>query len=199
LQRTKRRFSDAAREPLRHHAAARATLEIRPSAIHGVGIFAATDIRKGQFVAEGIHEGDYERLVPWSELADFPEHIQRKIMDFCIGTPEGFIPPDDLDFDRLSLEWFFNHSCDGNLGFNDKGDFVALRDIKAGEELTYDYGLAESNPRFEMNCTCASEHCRKRITGNDWRDSGFRRKHLAYMLPRLRQEPTASFVGKETS
>ena len=108
-------------------------------------------------------------------------------MDFCIGTPEGFIPPENMDFENMPVEWYMNHSCDGNIGFNDNGDFIALRDIKKGEELSYDYGLAESNPRFKMACTCGSKKCRKLVTGNDWKNLKFRKTHLNYMLPRLRR------------
>jgi hypothetical protein len=37
-------------------------------------------------------------------LKRFDGSIQKKIRDFCIGTPEGFIPPQDLDFNKLSIE-----------------------------------------------------------------------------------------------
>jgi len=70
--------------------------------------------------------------------------------------------------------------------FNAQGDFVARRPVKQGEELTYDYGLAESNPRFRMHCTCGTRRCRKVITGNDWRTPRFRAENLKYMLPALR-------------
>lgn len=113
----------------------------------------------------------------------------------CIGAPEGFIPPDKLDFNTLSIEWYLNHSCEGNVGFNDDGDFVARRHIEKSEELTYDYTLAESNPRFRMECKCGSGGCRRIITGNDWKDPAFRAKNLDYMLPRLRREPDARHRG----
>ena len=107
-------------------------------------------------------------------------------MDFCIGTPEGFIPPENMDFDALEAEWYFNHSCDGNLGFNKKGNFIALKDIEKDEELSYDYGLAESNPKFRMTCTCKSKKCRKIITGNYWKNLIFRQEQIDRMLPTLR-------------
>jgi hypothetical protein len=79
-----------------------------------------------------------------------------------------------------------NHSCNGNIGFNEKGDFISIRDIKKNEELTYDYGLAESNTQFNMQCNCGCSNCRKIITGNDWKNLDFRNKYLRYMLPLLR-------------
>jgi hypothetical protein len=163
-----------------------ALIEIGPSDISDVGVFAVQVIKKGKVVALGINEDDYDDMVTWKDYDNLSPVIQNKIMDFCIGTPEGFIPPEDYDFHKLSVEWYINHSCDDNIGFNDDGDFVATKLIKKGEELTYDYGLAESNPKFSMKCECGSNNCRHLITGNDWKDHSFRQKNLAHMLPKLR-------------
>src|SRR2546430_329464 len=113
-------------------------IEIKPSAINGVGLSAVTKIKKGQRIAEGIHEEDYHKLVLWKEIRDCSGAIRDKIFAFCVGTPDGFIPPDNLDFNTLSIDWYMNHSCDGNVGIDKKGDFIARRNIDKGEELTYD-------------------------------------------------------------
>lgn len=162
-------------------------IELRPSRIAGIGVFAVAALEEGQRVAEGIGDGNYRRLVPWKHLSECDADVQAKINAFCIGTPDGFIPPEKFDFNRLSVEWYLNHSCDGNVGFNEDGDFVARRRIAKGEELTYDYGLAESNPRFRMDCMCGSSNCRGVITGNDWKDQDFRTRNIDYVLPRLRR------------
>lgn len=166
-------------------------IELRPSLIDrgGVGVFSVVEIFRGERVASGINEEDYRLLVPWEDFEEYDPTLQRKVMSFCIGTPEGFLPPVNLDFNALSIDWYFNHSCDGNLGFDDQGDFVARKYIAAGDELAYDYGLAESNPAFRMSCNCGKSNCRKIVTGNDWRDEEFRRRNMKYMLPRLRQLP----------
>ena len=164
-------------------------IELGRSEIAGVGVFAVKSIRKGRKIADGLGEKDFETLVPWGKWGEFDKTTQKKIWDFWIGTPEGFVPPENMDFNKLSIEWYFNHSCDGNVGFNRKGDFVAIRNIKKGEELTYDYGLAESNPRFSTRCNCGSSKCRKIITGNDWKEQAFRKSRISYMLPRLRRIP----------
>jgi uncharacterized protein len=79
-----------------------------------------------------------------------------------------------------------NRSCNGNVGFDENGDFVARRGITKGEELAYDYALAESNPIFRMRCKCGNPKCRAIISGNDWKDPQFRSENAPYMLPRLR-------------
>jgi hypothetical protein len=159
---------------------------LKPSLIDkgGIGVFAATDIKKGVKVAEGIHQDDYKNIIPWPRLKQYSKNIQKMVHNFCIGTHEGFIPPEEMDFNKLSVEWYFNHSCSGNLGFNNNGDFIAIKNIKKGKELSYDYGLAESNPEFKMKCNCGNKNCRKIITGNDWKNKEFRR----YMLPELRRQ-----------
>ena len=54
-----------------------------------------------------------------------------------------------------------NHSCAPNCEAQlDDGHIwiVALRDIKAGEELTFNYGY-ELNDEMAQPCTCGTEHC----------------------------------------
>jgi len=165
------------------------SLELKPSKIHkgGIGAFAVVNFKKGQKVAGGISRKDYEDIIPWEHFRTYSMDIQKKIIDFCIGTQKGFIPPEGLDFNNLSVEWCFNHSCDGNLGFDDNGDFVARRNIKKGEEISFDYGLADSNPNYKLNCECKSKNCRKVITGNDWKNPAYRKKQLKYMLHVLKE------------
>lgn len=54
-----------------------------------------------------------------------------------------------------------NHSCESNVGFNAADDFVAMRAIKRGEELCWDYAYAETNPKFRMKCRCGAIGCRR--------------------------------------
>ena len=164
-------------------------LELRPSRIdlQGVGVFAVRNIMRGRKIADGVAEEDFESLIPWREFKTYDAKVQNKIMAFCIGTPDGFIPPPDNDFDKLSIEWYLNHSCEGNCGFDLEGDFVALRNIGEGEEICYDYALIETNPQFSMRCDCGGAKCRHLITGNDWKSEDFAARHREYMHPRLRR------------
>jgi len=164
-------------------------LELRPSRIHlqGVGVFAVRNIPRGQKVADGVTEEDFDSFVPWREFRNYDAKVQNKILAFCIGTPDGFLPPPDNDFDKLSIEWYLNHSCEGNCGFDSDGDFTALRNIGEGEEICYDYALIETNPQFSMRCVCGGVKCRHLITGADWKNEDFVAKHREYMHPRLRR------------
>ena len=81
----------------------------------------------------------------------------------------------------------FNHSCDPNCGIrlNASGghDFIAMRDIKAGEEATFDYAMRNNTiDHFPARCTCGEKACRGSVTG--WRD-----------LPQIRKDQYAGFVA----
>lgn len=160
---------------------------MKPSKTSGVGLFATINIKKGEVVDEGISAAEHRKVTPWSELKKQSPLIRRLVKDFCIGIPAGFRPPPDLDFNHLPISWYFNHSCEGNLGFDANGDFVALKNIRKGEELTYDYGLAESNPKFKMKCSCGVKTCRKLITGNDWKKPEYQKKNYNHLIPILRE------------
>ena len=45
-----------------------------------------------------------------------------------------------------------------------------LRSIGAGEEIRMDYGTFTFSFDHEFDCRCGAPWCRRRVTGNDWRD-----------------------------
>jgi len=104
---------------------------------------------------------------PWSDFEQMDPITQRKVMDFCCGSETEFYAPPD--FNCLPICWHMNHSCEPNLGLDDENNFVAMRDINAGEELCWDYAFAETNPAFSMRCRCGCQTCRSVITGHDWK------------------------------
>ena len=57
-----------------------------------------------------------------------------------------------------------NHSCEPNLGIRDNAfgayDFVALRPVAAGEELTFDYATTEFESIAVPECKCGADRCR---------------------------------------
>lgn len=79
----------------------------------------------------------------------------------------------------------FNHSCDPNLGFFGQIALVAMRDIEAGEELTFDYAMSDGGPYDEFDCYCDSPNCRGKVTGNDWKLPELWEKYDGYFSPYL--------------
>lgn len=57
-----------------------------------------------------------------------------------------------------------NHSCQPNTGIRGKNDLYALEDIKAGDEITFDYSTTVGrNNDWNMICHCGNLRCRKII------------------------------------
>jgi len=65
--------------------------------------------------------------------------------------------------DGFGMAMFLNHSCNPNCETEQDADnriFIStLRDIAAGEELTYEYNLYDSDDQHE-HCFCAAPNCR---------------------------------------
>jgi len=157
-------------------------LEKRDSAKQGAGIFARTAVRKGERLA--IFGG---KIMLIDDMYLLPEDLQRfpmQIEDRFVLGPAG-TEPEDTDF--------FNHSCDPNSGFRGQVFLVAMRDICAGEEVTFDYAMtvAESvgsDMVFSLECGCGSAHCRKRITEKDWMLPELQHRYNGYFSPYIQEK-----------
>ena len=81
----------------------------------------------------------------------------------------------DLDGDyKYNIARLINHSCDPNcevFGTGLKVWVYAIRDIKKGEELTYDYGFGYDEDYKDFPCKCKSKNCVGYIVreGSRWR------------------------------
>lgn len=142
-------------------------IEIRPSKIvkNFIGLFAVRELKKGTIIGEAKYFK--ESFHPWKDFKNLDKQTQKKVVDYCVGTEKGFYAPDDFNY--MSIPWHMNHSCDGNVAFDKNDNFITIKNVKEGEELSWDYGLTETNPNFKMKCSCRSKKCRKVITGNDWK------------------------------
>ena len=63
----------------------------------------------------------------------------------------------------------FSHSCEPNLTVRDNAfgafDFVTVRPVMAGEELSFHYGMSEAVSVAVEACCCGSAHCQGRSLG----------------------------------
>jgi SET domain-containing protein len=145
--------------------------EVRQSKIHGRGLFAIADIAKDEIVAvKGGHIVDgktlCERITP--ELG--PVEVQ-------IGD-DLFIAPVSDEERELSM-LYLNHSCDPNLGVRGEITFVAMREIRAGEELTHDWAMTDDDD-YSVECQCGASDCRKILTGKDWQRPDLQKRYADY-------------------
>ena len=162
------------------------TVGIKPSKmITGeVGLFALRNFKKNSIV---IPASQFKKLtlVPWDKFDTLTEVTRERVLGFCPGTKKGFYVPPDLNF--LTIAWFVNHSCDPNLGFDDDFNFIAMKSIKDGDELLWDYSFDETNPDFKMICKCGSKKCRGLITGNDWIKLSTKKGIREYLSPHVKK------------
>ena len=82
----------------------------------------------------------------------------------------------------------FNHSCDPNCGINCKGIircYMAFKDIKAGEEITYDYAMPNYQVDHFPNCDCKAKNCRKKIVGYKGLSQEKKKEYEGFIAPYL--------------
>jgi uncharacterized protein len=135
---------------------------VRQSPVHGKGVFAATDIARGERILQYKgHRTSFEeaRLQGHSDPTD---HFHTFIME----TSDGSV----IDAGRKgnAARWI-NHSCDGNAKAFEEEDgtvwIYARKNIKAGTELNYDYGLSfgfklTKKALAAFACRCGAKKCR---------------------------------------
>lgn len=117
---------------------------LRPSPIHGVGVFAIRRIKKGTYVFPGDEEP--MRWVKAKTLKGLPKEVRRLYEDFCVIKDGGKSYGCPRNFNVMTVGWYLNESKTPNVASDAKCEFYALRDIKAGEELTVDYATYSEYP-----------------------------------------------------
>ena len=136
-------------------------IQVRKSGVHGKGVYALRPITRGETVIEYTGE-----MISWDEALrrhphdpDDPDHTfffhidERHVIDAKVGGN--------------AARWI-NHACEPNCVADDDGQRVfikALRRIRPGEELFYDYGLVideRYTPKLKKQfaCRCGAPQCR---------------------------------------
>ncbi len=121
------------------------------SSIHGTGVFAATSISPGEIVLRI----DDSRIVTDAEPLDPAKGEFEHHCDYLAAGRAVLMQPP---------ERFINHHCEpNNYTKTIAGDryVVALREIRPGDEITYDY-CVNGDGDTEWVCDCGSPACRKR-------------------------------------
>ncbi len=125
------------------------SLIVRSSSIHAAGCYTTTPIRKGARVAEytgrHISKDEADRL-----YEDYP-------VTYLFGLGDGAVV-----IDGFCTAMFINHSCNGNCETTEDDGHIwitALRNIPAGNEITYDYCLYDGSVD-PCTCNCGAKNCR---------------------------------------
>ena len=142
-------------------------ISVRKSGIHGKGVFANQDIPKGlriiEYKGELITDAQADARHPWNP--DEPYHT------FFFSLEDGSHCL-DAAYGGNSARWI-NHCCEHNCETEEVTDkrgkphvyIYAKRNIRAGEELNYDYRLQLSGritkqDKLNYACRCGKKKCR---------------------------------------
>lgn len=147
-------------------ARSRRRIQVRRSGVHGRGVFAEVAIAQGEIILEYAGE-----VIDWEEaLRRHPRDPSDPNHTFYFHLEDGRVI--DGGVRGNSARWI-NHACEPNCESEESDGRIfirALRDIAAGEELSFDYRLvidARHTPKLKKAyaCRCGSPKCRGTMLG----------------------------------
>jgi len=142
-------------------------IKILSSGIHGRGMFADEDIKRGERI-QYLRVPKVKRVVRSKKDSRAIEH--------WIGAGK------DSWFDTRGTPFrYINHSCDANAAIAGTKTLVALRDIKKGQEIHIDYSMTDADPFMSIVCKCGTENCRKYIRSIYTVPTSVFSKHMPYV------------------
>lgn len=149
---------------------------------YGKGVYATKAISKNEplmvFGGYVLTRKEEEKLP--SEIRDIAIQIDR---DLVIGVTNR---------NELASTDYVNHSCNPNSGIKGQISLVAMRDIRKGEEITFDYGTvlfrAKGAPKYELKCLCGENKCRGVITQNDWKIKDLQDRYMDFFPYYIKEE-----------
>lgn len=116
---------------------------VKKSRIHGKGVFARRDIKKGEVVLK------------W----DISHQLKKSEVDKLTAKQKGYVSYMNKKYVLMQPPAkYVNHSCEPNTLPKNHRD-IAIRDIKKGEEITSNYSK-ESVSGTAMGCKCGSKNCK---------------------------------------
>lgn len=128
-------------------------VKVLDSPIQGKGVYSLRDIREGEVVLE----------IDDSHVVSDPSKLTKEQNEYdCDYLANGKV------ILMQEPEKYINHSCEPSTYVKTTDGIrkvIAMRDIKAGEEITYDYSMNGDN-EGTFECHCQSRKCRKIYNGN---------------------------------
>jgi uncharacterized protein len=136
-------------------------IQVRKSGVHGKGVFAIAALKKGEVLIE--YKGE---IITWKQaLRRHPHDPNDPDHTFFFHIDDKHV----IDAARggNAARWI-NHACTPNCEADEIDGRVfikALRAIKPGTELFYDYGLIIDEPytrklKKQFECRCGTKGCR---------------------------------------
>jgi hypothetical protein len=138
----------------------------------GRAVFARQSARRGELLV--VWGGEVVTGEILREMSEDKRRVSLQIEEdlYLVTTNEG------------PADWI-NHSCDANAGLVGQVVLVALRDIRAGEEVCFDYATSDGSPYDEFECHCGAKACRRHVTGDDWKLPEVQARYAGHFSPYL--------------
>ena len=160
----------------------------KKSPLHGSGLFAKNDIKKGSKVIQYI--GDKVTKKEGDKRAD--RQIRKAKKDKNNGMVYVFELNKRYDIDGdvdYNFAKYINHSCNPNCEVDIIKDEIwisSIKNIKKGDELSYDYGYTFDKDDYkDHECKCGSKYCIGYIISSDEWDKFLR--HLKKNMSKLKK------------
>ncbi|EEH58960.1 uncharacterized protein MICPUCDRAFT_56361 [Micromonas pusilla CCMP1545] len=134
----------------------------------------------------------YVDSLPPRERKIFEHYMYKVGEDAYEALPEfDRIPMSQWQLQSEDPSMYMNHSCEPTCWFEPtrvEWDGVvvmtASRDLRPGDELTFDYATSEDAEQ-SWKCLCGAPSCRGRVTGDDWRAPEFQAKYKGHCMPHV--------------
>ena len=133
-------------------------VKIKKSGIAGKGVVAERAYSKGELIIQPKGRILHSRKINWKSKEKYG-------MNYLQVSPWKYLEPVD------PLLRYINHSCNPDMGYKSikgKPSFIAIKKIKKGQELDFDYSTTMLEEWDEdisslRKCTCGSKNCREYI------------------------------------
>jgi SET domain-containing protein len=150
---------------------------------NGKAVFTNKNFKKGEKIIEFSGKlFTFEQLpTPYNEVDDHYVQIDKNLY---MGPSGG-------------VDDFFNHSCDPKAGLkinNGKVILMAIKNIKKGEEITWDYSTTMDEDGWEMDCMCGHKNCRRIIRDFKYLPKEIQQRYIKlgivpkYILEKLKRD-----------
>jgi SET domain-containing protein len=137
------------KEELLQELSAETYVTLKPSPVHGIGVFALCAIPKGCKTIFSRQVGNWIK-VPIADIEKLPAHSRNLVETYCLYDEQDYYLP-DYGFKVMDLVNYLNHSAVPNLiSVNDGEYFESLREIAEGEELFVNYGEIVDTKEYDQ-------------------------------------------------
>lgn len=110
-------------------------IRIAPSSIHGVGVIAMRNMKKGEKLYADSIPNAFD--LPYSKL----DELRKDVKEIILSHWPNIINGSNFLYPVTKMTAFLNHSDDPNY---DAKEDVLLKDVKKGEEITENYKLIKN-------------------------------------------------------